>query len=194
MTGEGRSLDELLAQLDDETYDDEIARQVEAIVAVDTVIELPELATAESDQELTADQHQDIRQIVGKAKLPQKIKLAMFGNAICRGLLIRDANRMVQEFVLKNPRLQAKEIEDFTKNPNTSQFVLRTVAGNQQWMKGYAVKLNLVSNPKTPGDLALKWMRFLSMVDLKKLSKSKNVPQVVSNMARRKVQENEGGR
>ena len=135
--------------------------------------------------------NEDIRLTISKATLPQKIKLAMFGNSTCRAILIRDSNRMIQEFVLKNPRMQLPEIEEFGRNPNMAQNVLRIIANNQGWMKSYQLKSSLVQNPKTPGDIALKWLKHLNMNDVKRLAKSKNIPQVVAMMAKKKVNDAE---
>jgi hypothetical protein len=131
----------------------------------------------------------DIRTLISKMRLPEKVKLAMFGNMVARALLIRDTNKIIPMVVLKNPQLTVKEVEDFIRNPNMSEFVIRAIAGSATWMKSYNVKANLVANPKTPGDLALKWLRYLSPYDLKKLAKSKNVPNVISLAARKRVVE-----
>ncbi len=121
--------------------------------------------------------------------MPEKIKLAMFGNAAARAYLIRDGSKLVQMFVLKNPRVQLNEIEEFSRNPNLSEHVLRAIGSNQSWTKSYMVKVHLVFNPKTPSDVALKWVRYLNAPDIKKLSKSRNVPQVIVTVARRKLEE-----
>ncbi len=139
---------------------------------------------AESDNE-----NGEIRNQISKMKLPQKIKLAMFGNSTCRNLLIRDSNRMVQQFVLKNPRIQVREIEEFAKNPNLSEQVLRAIGNNTNWMKSYAAKWHLVGNPKTPVDVSMRWIKFLNITEIKKLAKSKNVPQVIVTAARRKMED-----
>jgi len=129
----------------------------------------------------------DIRTLISKMRLPEKVKLAMFGNSTARGLLIRDANKMVQLFVLKNPKLTLKEIEDFSKNPNLSDQVLRHISSVQAWVKSYTVKLHLVINPKTPGDLSLKWLKFLNTPDLKNIARSKNLPQIVTVAAKKRL-------
>jgi hypothetical protein len=121
--------------------------------------------------------------------LPEKIKLAMFGNQTARGNLIRDASKLVQSFVLKNPRLQVREVEEFARNPNLSEHVLRAIGSNQSWMKSYSAKVNLVFNPKTPSDVSLKWVRYLNDPEIRKLAKSRNVPQVLVTVARRKLEE-----
>lgn len=135
----------------------------------------------------------DLRAQLAEMKLPQKIKVAMFGNSICRGLLIRDSNKIIQLCVLKNPKLMLVEVVDFSKNPHLSDLVLRTIARNKEWTRDYAVKVNIVSNPKTPADISLKWLRFLTEGDMKKLSRSKNIPQLIATTAR-KILQAKGGK
>lgn len=134
-----------------------------------------------------AAKEEDIRTILSKARLPEKIKYAMFGNAVCRALLVFDPNRMIQQFVLRNPKLTQKEVEEFARNPNCPEGVLRAIADKKEWMKWYPLKLTLVSNPKTPQDVSLKWLKFLNPGDLKTISRSKNLPQTVMVMAKKKL-------
>ncbi|MBX7137016.1 MAG: hypothetical protein K1X83_03460 [Oligoflexia bacterium] len=132
-----------------------------------------------------ADDKVNLRFLLGDMSIPQKIKLAMFGNATCRGALITDPNRVVHLAVLKNPKIQLPEIEEFSRSPHVPEAVLRAIAGTTTWMRNYRVKANLVCNPKAPSDVALRWVKFLNATDLKKLAKSKNVAQVISVAARK---------
>ena len=131
-----------------------------------------------------ADEH-DIRRLVSEMSMAQKIKTALLGNATCRRLLIFDPNRLIQDCVLNNPRIALHEIEDFSKNTTVDAQVLRSIANNSNWMKSYKVKLSLVTNAKCPLDLSLKWLKFLQGRDIKNIAKSKNVPQVLQNAAKK---------
>jgi len=135
-----------------------------------------------------SEDDRDIRTRLADMKIPEKIKLAMFGNQICRAILVKDPNKMIQMFVLKNPKLTAAEVEDFVKDRNMSDVVLRAIGDSRTWMKSYNVKYRLVTNPKTPGDIALKWLKFLDHVDLKEIARSKGIPQLIVTSARKKVQ------
>ena len=132
---------------------------------------------------------QDLRAQIQNMTIPQKIKLAMMGNSVARSLLIFNPNKMIQEFVLKNPRLSEPEVQAFLKSPNISDHALRFIASDKNLMKSYTNRVRLVSNPKTPGDVSMKWIRYLTQTDLKKLSKSRNVPNVVQTMAKRLTEE-----
>jgi hypothetical protein len=133
----------------------------------------------------------DIRMILRDATLPQKIKLALFGNSACRNILILDSNKLIQLCVLKNSKLVEQEVVEYSRNTNVSQVVLRAISDKREWMKSYDVKYNIVTNPKTPSDIALKWLRYLQFNDIKEVSRSRNVPQVVASSAKKKVVEAE---
>ena len=190
---------ESLKGLDDMSADDIL--EMTNYLSEGGEIDLPPDLLIESDK-LTQKETQnenditDIRILISKLRLPGKVKLAMFGNAACRGLLITNGNKLIQLAVLKNPKLQEQEIESFSKNPNLSSAVLRVISENKKWMKSYYLKYNITANPKTPPDVALKWFRFLNKSDLKKLSRSRDVSGVVVTQAKKKLQnmeEKKGG-
>jgi hypothetical protein len=178
------------------TASDVAAEEIEAaekvVIAPDSV-DVPTAFIQDKEQksELVAevDLERDIRSQLADMTIPQKIKLALFGNAICRSLLILDASKMIQQFVLKNPKLGMNEVEAISKNTNVSESVLRTIADSRVWMKTYAVKLNIVMNPKTPGDVSLKWLRYVQEADLRRIAKSKNLPSIITTTAKKRVAE-----
>ncbi len=129
----------------------------------------------------------DIRAQIAEMTPAQKIKLALYGNSVCRMLLVLDASRMIQQFVLKNPKITISEIESFAKNTQVSEWVLRSISDSKSWMKSNNMKFILVNNPKTPGDIALKWLRYLPVSDLRKIAKSKNLPQLVAVTAKKRL-------
>jgi hypothetical protein len=136
---------------------------------------------------MSEDEHVDLRAKLVNMPIPEKIKLALFGNSLCRMLLILDNSRVVQLCVLRSPRLRVAELEVFVKNPNISELVLREISKSRKWMKSYSLKLHIVTNPKTPGDVALKWLHFLVKADLRKIAMSRNLPQLVVVNARKLV-------
>ena len=144
----------------------------------------PVLGTAEDDKTLT-----DVRAQLLEMTIGQKIKLALLGNSVARSLLIFNPNKMIQDCVLRNPRLTEGEVHGYLKSTNISDHALRFIAGDKDLMKSYTSRINLVSNPKTPGDIGVKWIRFINQTDLKKLAKSKNVSHVIQTTARRMIAE-----
>lgn len=134
---------------------------------------------------------QDLRTMLQDMKIPEKIKLALLGNGLCRSLLILDPNKMIQTMVLRNPKLGITEVETFSKNPQISDFAIRSIADRKEWMKEYSIKVNIVTNPGSPPDLSLKWLRYLNQPELKRIARSKNVPQLISSTAKKRLQATE---
>ena len=115
----------------------------------------------------------------------QKIKLARIGGKEARSMLIRDRNRIVSSAVLASPKLTETEVIAYAQNKSISDDMLRIISNNREWTKNYQVKLALTMNPKTPTPQAVKFMNYLQDRDLRKLMKSRDVPNNVSAYARR---------
>jgi hypothetical protein len=130
----------------------------------------------------------DLRTEISKMRLPQRLKTALLGSSLARFILIRDPNQLIQLAVLKNPRITQKEIDEFAKNPNLSDRVLKAIAQNDQWSKGYAVRLALSQNPKAPAEVSMRFVKTLLIGDLRKIARSKNVPNVIATLARKIVE------
>ena len=130
---------------------------------------------------------EDLRTLLASATVPERIKYGLFGNATVRSILIRDANRIVLQCVLKNPRLSPTEVEEFVKNSQISDFVLRELSNSNKWMKSYSMKYLMTVNPRTPSDIALKWLRYLKESELKKIARSKQLPQLIATTAKKRL-------
>jgi hypothetical protein len=115
----------------------------------------------------------------------ERIKLALKGNRDARMILVRDPNRLIQRFVLQNPRITDDEIIAVSRNRNLDSEVLRKIGEHKSWPRNYQVKLGLVTNPKTPIATSLPFVNQLMERDLRQLAKSKNVPAAIVSHARR---------
>ncbi len=111
--------------------------------------------------------------------------MALTGDKEWRTLLIREPNKQVCTAVLKNPRITEGEVLAVAKNRSASEELIRLILLNRDWLKIYDMKKALVHHPRTPLQQAIKFMGFLSEKDIRELSKSKNVTQVIVNNARR---------
>ncbi len=100
-------------------------------------------------------------------------------------LLVRDPNRIVASAVVRSPLMQENEVVLISRNRNISDEVLRIVGNTPEWLKSYAVKRNLVENPKTPVSLATRLVQHLREADLRSIAKSKNVTGPVQDAAKR---------
>lgn len=115
----------------------------------------------------------------------ERIKLALRGNREARMHLIRDSNSLIRRFVLQNPRVGDEEIIALAKNRSADQELLRIVADSREWSKNYQIRHALVTNPKTPTAVALRFVSSLADRDMRALAKSKNVPTAIAAAAKR---------
>jgi hypothetical protein len=141
----------------------------------------PEEKEAPGEEERRLGRQQEIQMM----PMPEKIRLAMTGDKEARGVLIKDSNKQVQEAVLDNQRITDHEIVAIVSSRMTSEDILRKIADNRNWVKYYQVRLGLVTNPKTPLPISLKLVDTLALADLKRLGKSKAIPNVIATAAMR---------
>jgi hypothetical protein len=120
---------------------------------------------------------------VQEMTVTQKIRSATLGNATMRMLLVRDTNRLVSEAAAKSPRLTENEGVRIAASRAVSDDVLRIVAMNRELTRSYQVKLNLVTNPRTPFSFASRLLPHIRTNDLRSIARSKNVPGAVSRLA-----------
>ncbi|MEA3544280.1 MAG: hypothetical protein U9R69_03560, partial [Thermodesulfobacteriota bacterium] len=71
------------------------------------------------------------------------------------------------------------------KNRSSSDELIRIILLNRDWIKLYEMKKLLVIHPRTPLQMAMRFMTFLSEKDIRVLAKSRNVTQAIVNNARR---------
>jgi hypothetical protein len=121
----------------------------------------------------------------------ERVKLALRGNRDARMILIRDPNRLIQRFVLRNPRITDEEVIGVARNRNADADLLRIIGDHKYWPRNYQVRLALVTNPKTPLAAALHFVTSLTERDLRFLAKSKNVSATVVVQARRLLMQRE---
>jgi len=123
-------------------------------------------------------------QILGMT-VGERIKLALKGNKDARAILIRDPNRLIQQFVMQNPRISDDEVVAIARNRNLDSEILRKIGDHKYWPRNYQVRLALVTNPKTPLATVLHYVNSIMERDLRLLAKSKNVSATVVAQARR---------
>jgi hypothetical protein len=141
------------------------------------------LAEVAEEAEPDAAKRQTLLQQVSKMNVSQRVQFAMKGSAEARRALIRDSNKVVQRAVLQSPRLTEQEVESYASMANLTDEILRLIAGNRNFRKNYAVVRNLMNNPKTPLDVTLHMLPMLNVIDLKKLTTNKNVPETLRTTA-----------
>lgn len=146
----------------------------------------PELIQELAENEaLDAEKESNLFAVVQKMNVMQKVKLARMGNKEARGLLIRDRNKIVASAAVRSPKITQQEVAGFAKARNVSDEVLRIIANNRDWIRNYAVKVALATNPKCPIPTAMKFVNHLQERDLRSIMKSRDVPTPIATHARR---------
>lgn len=129
----------------------------------------------DSQDNSTEEKRQSLYQKILEMSTPDKFRLAIHANREVRNLLIHDPKRIISLAVLKNRRINEKEILQYALRKDLSEDVVSAIAKDPKWKKSYPMKLALVTNPKTPLSLSLNLLPTLQERDLKSLSRDKDV-------------------
>lgn len=140
-------------------------------------------AEAAAEAEPDVQRRQTLLQQIAKMTVAQRVQFAVKGGSEARRTLIRDTNKVVQRAVLQSPRLTDQEVEAFAAMSNLTDEILRLIAANRLFRKNYVVVRNLINNPKLPLDVSLHLLPMINIVDLKKLTMNKNVPETLRTSA-----------
>ena len=114
-----------------------------------------------------------------------RVKLAVKGDREARGILVRDANKIVATGVMHNPRITDHEVEAISAMRQIAEEVLRLIGMNRQWARSYPIIHNLARNPRTPMATAVHILPRIRTKDLKSISQNRNVSEAVRRQAYR---------
>jgi hypothetical protein len=117
---------------------------------------------------------------------PEKVQLALVADRETRFALLRDPNKTVHLYVLKNPRTGLDEVQFAVKSPSLSPDALVYAAEHRVFGADPQVRIALVRNPRTPNAVALRLLDLLPERELRTLAKGNGRPELVQ-AARRKV-------
>jgi hypothetical protein len=119
--------------------------------------------------------------------VPQKVELAGKGNKEVRQILSRDPSSMVARAVVNSPRISESDVIMYAGSAQTNEEVLRAIAENREWSRNLRLKALLVSNPRTPPTIAMRFLGHLPLNDLNILSRNRNISMVIRREAKRRV-------
>jgi hypothetical protein len=117
----------------------------------------------------------------------QKIQLALHGNRDQRNAILRDRNRMLHSYVLKNPGINVDDVLSIAKNAQMGPEVFKLIAERQDWFQRPQIALALARNPKVPGEIAVRALAFVAPDALRQLAKGTGAPPHVVQAARKRV-------
>lgn len=182
-------MNELIPEPSEEpTFDDLQFKQVEALAQQVT------LAENEDTHEVDDEGEEKVKQAVlplhielANSTVSQKIRRATLGTPAERLILVRDPNRLVSAAAAKSPALKENEACQISASRAVSDEVLRIIAMNRDLVRSYQVKINLVTNPRTPLTFASRLVQYLRDSDLRSLSRSKNVSAAVQQLVQQQL-------
>jgi hypothetical protein len=177
------------------TYDDELFQRANEVAqAVGDIGDDEDThATNDEGEEQVSEKFLPMYAQLAQMTISQKIRRATLGNGAERMLLVRDTNRLVSTAAATSPLMNESEAARIAASRSVSDDVLRIIARNKDFTRNYQVKLNLVSNPRTPFTFSSRLIPLLRDNDLRTLGKSKNVPTAVQTFVRQQLQRKREG-
>lgn len=143
--------------------------------------------SAEADSAAGAQASAEAR--IGALSANQKKKLAISGNRQARIILMKDEDRSLHVWVMKNPGLTEEEVSAFSAMDTLSPDALTFLLQSRRWGTSAGVINNLVLNPQTPPEAIPNLLSFLSVAELKKIVETPGVRHLVARQARRTLME-----
>jgi hypothetical protein len=151
------------------------------------------IAPGSAEEKALEQKKLSITQQIMKMGVAKKIEWAnKKGNREVRTILLRDPNKLVQLAVIQSARITDGEIAKVALSRTAPQEVLQYIYNNRQLMKNYQIKLNLITNPKTPVGVSMRFLSSLRAAEVKAVAKNKNVPQGLATAAKKLLEKKTG--
>lgn len=182
--------DQLIPEPEEELTFDDLTFRDAAVRAAETDIDplVEDTHTLTDDgQEKPADKILPLYAALAEMSLSGKIRRATIGSAAERMILVRDSNRLVARAAIRSEMVQEPEVVRISANRQITADILQIIAKKSDWVKNGHIKLNLVSNPKTPLPVVTKLIPYLQEHEVRNLSRSKSVSAAVSTLARQQL-------
>ena len=130
-------------------------------------------------------QQNSARQRLAQLSPSQKMALALQCGREERHHLLRDNNKVLHAYVLRNPRIGIDEVQAAAKLNSLSPEALKAISEHSEWGQNPVICAALVRNPKTPMAIALRLLPRVPLNDLRAIAKGAGRQQVV--LAARKL-------
>ena len=117
----------------------------------------------------------------------EKVQLALHGSRDDRVMILRDQNKQLHPFVLKAPTVQPEEVAGWAGNAQMSPDFLKQIAERKEWLSRPAIAQALAKNPKSPSDVAIKALDYVSTEMLRQMAKGVGAPPAIVQAARKKI-------
>lgn len=164
--------------------DDQFKTLLETALATDEEAP-PERDRRQKEDEEDSGRSSNIATKILSMSISEKVRMATLGGRGERDFLIKDNNRLVHMSAVTSPKVQLKDIQNWSANRMMPDGVLCYIAQHRRYRRIYTVVVNLVNNPKMPVKDGVRLMPQLVKKDLKALVKNRNI----SHALRRQAQE-----
>jgi len=168
----------------DAMFVDALAEDERCSSSQEAVVEYDE----QEEQEVVVESSKPLMMQIAEMTMPEKIRLALVGNAAARAFLVRDRNRTVAYAAVSSPSMTDTEAAAIAHSREVSEEILRYIGNKRVWLRNHEVKHGLVFNPKTPVGIALRFVAHMREPELRALSRSRGVPQPVKSSALQKLE------
>jgi hypothetical protein len=121
------------------------------------------------------------------ASLARKVQQALHGDKNQRTALLREHNKMIHGYVVRNPQIQLDEVVAIARMTTVSADVLSFIAGRREWAERPEVAAALVRNPRTPIPLAIRMLDHVQPAELRQMAKQQSLREPIQRAARKKV-------
>jgi hypothetical protein len=116
----------------------------------------------------------------------QKMQLALSGDRETRMLLLRDLNKTLHAYVLRNPRIGIDEVQYAAKLTGLSADAFKAISENREWGTNATVCTAIVRNLRSPLGIALKLLERVPLSEVRAIAKGSGRAQIVQ-AARKRV-------
>jgi len=158
----------------------------------DTGAEAGEAPEGEAGEEFSAANLAQVFRRIANMNVKERMSLAQKGSKEERRILIADANKIVSLAVLKCESLTPAEVETFCAMRHLAPEIFHEISATREWVKRPKIQLALVNNPAVPLAITLPLIKYLSMRDLRNLTRDRNLPEGVRTSARKILIEKRG--
>ena len=117
----------------------------------------------------------------------EKVQKALHGTRDERNTILRDHDRTLHAFVLKNPQLDADDLVAIARNAQLAGDLLQQVGDRKEWLQRPAIALALARNPKTPPELAVRALEHVPLEAVRQLAKGAGALPHVQAAARKRL-------
>jgi hypothetical protein len=103
--------------------------------------------------------------------VPQKMQLALSGDRESRIALLRDRNKVLHSYVLRNPRVGLDEVLFAAKLSTIATDALKLISEHAEWGQNIQICTAVVRNPRSPMPIALRLLPRLAPGELRAIAK-----------------------